>query len=433
MLELTVHAGDVERISPLVVAPVPAAALLTGAGAAGDMALGSGPVGGQSEGGACLLRQGGAGTGAGATSETGTVVAQYDPFREELSFVLPGTLAPGSSRQFTVVEDAGSSLPAAPFPVALVQKLDRVEFRVDGEAFATYNVLGARRPYFWPVLGPSGASVIRGQGTGEHPHHTGMGLSYGGHSEGGSSNIWSDWDEPPYGPGGRMLHRGFRRLTSGPVYGEVVQDLTYVNAYGHPIVDEVRTIRCWWTSRSARYLDFHFHVLNARDRGPQPFLFMMRLPGSFDVPNTGRVTNAINRPVPLPDRHDRYYRAAWVDGSGPTGDPPFPPPAAPPETLVDQPGAPRPASGPGSGPWNGIALFDHPENDGFPGTIGKYAVVQQVTQVHYPPPRAPQGPFAFRHCVYVHDGDAATAGVASRAAEYAQPCRVDVKTTPEVV
>ena len=49
------------------------------------------------------------------------------------------------------------------------------------------------------------------------------------------------------------------------------------------------------------------------------------------------------------------------------------------------PGAPRPKTGPGTGPWNGIALFDHPENDGFPGTIGKYAVVQQVTQAHYPP------------------------------------------------
>ncbi|MDQ3702268.1 MAG: PmoA family protein [Chloroflexota bacterium] len=403
-------------------------------GASAAAVLGSGPVGQESAGGACLLRQEGASErGGDAEGEAGDVVAQYDPLREELAFVVPGRIAAGSRRRFTLVADGsaarnGTALRAAPFPVALQQKLDRVVFRIAGEAFGTYNVLGGRRPYFWPLLGPSGASVIRGQGTGEHPHHTGLGLSYGGHSEGGSSNIWSDWDEPPYGPGGRMLHRGFRRLTGGPVYGEVVQDLTYVDAYGDPIVDEVRTIRCWWASHGARYLDFHFHVLSARDRGPQPFLFMMRLPGFFDVPNTGRVTNAIDRQVPLPDRHDRYYRAAWVDGSGPSGDPPAPPATAPPETLVDLPGAPRPQSGPGSGPWNGIALFDHPENDGFPGTIGKYAVVQQVTQAHYPPPSAPRGPFAFRHRVYVHDGDAAAAGVAARAAEYALPCQVDVST-----
>ena len=416
MLELTVSGGERERVSPLVVAAVPAGALSATA------ALGAGPVGEEADGGACLLRP--LDGPAGATP----LVAQYDPLAGELAFCLPGPLAVGEQRRFGLVEDATSEAlrAATPYPVAITQKLDRVIFRVAGEAFTTYNIQGARRPYFWPVLGPSGTSVIRGQGTGEHPHHTGMGLSYGGHSEGGSSNIWSDWDEPPYGPGGRMLHRGFRRVRGGPVYGEVVQDLTYVDAYGDPIADEVRTIRCWWASPGARYLDFTFRILDVRDRGPRPFLFMMRLPGAFDVPETGKVTNAIGRQVPQPDRHDRNYNAAWVDGSGPTGDPPWAPPTAPPEVLVDMPGAPRPKTGPGTGPWNGIALFDHPENDGFPGTIGKYAVVQQVTQAHYPPAGAPDGPFSFRHRVYVHDGDATAADVAGRAAEYGAPCRVEV-------
>ena len=116
-----------------------------------------------------------------------------------------------------------------------------------------------------------------------------------------------------------------------------------------------------------------------------------------------------------------------MDGSGPTGEPPPAPPAAPPETLVDLPGAPRRRQGPGEGPWNGIALFDHPQNDGFPGTIGKYAVAQQITQAHYPPASALRGPFSFRHRVYVHAGDASAAGVAARAAEYAQPPGVDVQ------
>lgn len=417
MLELTVFAGERERVSPLVIAAVPASAL------SGTSALGAGPVGEEADGGACLLRP------LDGPAGGPPLVAQYDPQAGALAFCPPQTLAAGERRRYALVEDAtGEALrAAAPYPVAITQKLDRVIFRVAGEAFTTYNIQGARRPYFWPVLGPSGASVIRGQGTGEHPHHTGMGLSYGGHSEGGSSNIWSDWDEPPYGPGGRMLHRGFRRLRGGPVYGEVVQDLTYVDAYGDPIADEVRTIRCWWAGPAARYLDFTFRILDARDRGPRPFLFMMRLPGAFDVPATGRVTNAIGRPVPMPDhRSDRLYNAAWVDGSGPTGDPPWAPPTAPPEVLVDMPGAPRPKTGPGTGPWNGIALFDHPENDGFPGTIGKYAVVQQITQAHYPPAGAPDGPFSFRHRVFVHDGDAAAADVAGRAAEYGEPCRVEV-------
>ena len=426
-MELTVHAGDLERSAPLVTARVPADALRS-AGATG--ALGAGPIGQEAEGGACLLRP--LDKGAEGAGPNGLIVAQYAPAREALSFVVPGLLPAGSRRRFAVVGGAAGAeaLQRALFPVSLVQKLDRVIFCVAGEPFATYNVLGARRPYFWPVLGPAGASVVRGQGTGDHPHHTGMALNYGGHSEGGSTNIWSDWDEPPYGPGGRMLHRGFRQVLAGPVYGEVVQDLTYVNAYGDPIIEEVRTIRCWWASPQARYVDFTFEVLRARDRGPQPFLFMIRLPSFFDIPNTGRITNAAGHPVPPVSRQDRYYRAAWVDASGPTGDPPPLPPAAPPETLPDVPGARRPRQGPGQGPWNGIAMFDHPENDGFPGVVGKYAGslgTVQFTQAHYPPAGAPQGPFTFRQRVYVHDGDAEQSGVAARAADYGRPCTVDVQ------
>lgn len=421
------RAGALDRVAPLVTAHVPVEALTDGA-------AGAGPIGEQAEGGACALRELDPKAGAGtASGPVGAVVAQYDPSREELAFVVPGELPAGNSRRFTLVDDArvaAAIVRAAPYPVLLLQKLDRVVFRVGGEAFATYTVHGGRRPYFWPVLGPSGASVVRGQGTSDHPHHTGMGLNYGGHSEGGSANIWSDWDEPPYGPGGRMLHRGFRRVSAGAVYGEIVQDLTYVDAFGDPIVDEVRTIRCWWASPAARFLDFRFDVLSARDRGPQPFLFMIRLPEAFDVPRTGRVTNAAGAPVPAPAGDGRYYRAAWIDSSGPTGDPPPAPPKAPPETLVDQPGARRPQKGPGQGPWNGIAVFDHPTNDSYPGIVGKYAGGRgavQVTQAHYPPAQAPRGPFSFIQRVYVHDGDADAAGVAARAASYAEPCAVDVR------
>jgi hypothetical protein len=425
-----VHASALERVAPLVTAHVPLEALARGA----NWAIGAGPIGEQAEGGACVLRQIDPPAESRAIAGPAADVAgQYDPAREELSFVVPGVLSAGSTRRFVLVEDERDSAVAAqtaPHPVALVQKLDRIIFRVGGQPFATYTVLGGRRPYFWPVLGPAGASVVRGQGSSDHPHHTGMGLNYGGHSEGGSTNIWSDWDEPPYGPGGRMLHRGFRRVFAGPVFGEIVQDLTYVDAFGDPIVDEVRTIRCWWASPEARFLDFRFDVLSARDRGPQPFLFMIRLPDSFDVPRTGRVTNAAGAAVPAAPGEDRNYRAAWIDASGPTGDPPPPPPKAPPETLVDLPGARRPQKGPGQGPWNGIAVLDHPANDSFPGVVGKYAGGRgavQITQAHYPPEQAPRGPFTFVQRVYIHDGEAESAAVAMHAASYAEPCAVEVR------
>lgn len=383
------------------------------------------------------------------------VPAQYDAARGTLTWLVPTTIPAGRSATFrpTAASDDTLRSSAANQPavhprrgsdnselgtgnwqlaVSLTQKLDRLIVSVGGQPFAWYNVLGARRPYFWPLLGPAGASVVRGQGTGEHPHHTGLALNYGGHSEGGSTNIWSDWDEPPYGPGGRMLHRGWRCLLSGPVYGEAVQDLTYVNAYGDPIVDEVRTIRCWFAGPDARFLDFTFAITNPRDQGTQPFMLMARLPGTMDIPNTGRITNAIGQPVPHPEGRPHShgtYRAAWIDASGPTGDPPPLPPPGPPEELVDLPGARRRPQGPGSGPWNGVAVFDHPENHGFPGTVGKYCVVQQITQTHYPPDEVARrgGTYSIRQRVYVHDGDAEQGNVAARWRDYAFPCTVTVE------
>jgi hypothetical protein len=196
------------------------------------------------------------------------------------------------------------------------------------------------------------------------------------------------------------------------------------------VVDEVRTLRAWWGSNERRYLDFTFQVLSARDKGPQPFLFALRLQEFMGIPETGRIVNSAGHPVPAPAEMDRTYPAAWIDASGPTGDPPLGPPSAAPEVLVDQPGYEPPKKGPGKGPWNGIALLDHPKNNGFPNTIGKYAGgrgLVQITQAHYPPSSAPQGPFSFKHRVYVHDGDHESSGVAAKQADYGSPCRVEVR------
>jgi hypothetical protein len=225
------------------------------------------------------------------------------------------------------------------------------------------------------------------------------------------------------------VHRGFRRVVSGPVYGEVVQEITYVDTYGDPFSEEIRTIRCWWAAPQRRFLDLRSDVLSARDRGTQPYVWAIRLPSFMGIPGTGRVTNSAGYPVPAPKGEESQYRATWVDGSGPTGHPPAAPPIAPPEVLVDQPGYQKPKEGPGEGPWNGIAMLDHPENDGYPNVVGKYAGSRgtvQLTHAHYPPENAPCGPFSFRQRIYVHDGDAEAAGVDARQREFAQPLRAEV-------
>lgn len=394
-MEFVIESGEIARHLPLVRVPLPADSPLRAVDTATVRDEASGEL----------------------------LAAQVDREAGELVLVVPGELAAGATRSFRVVDDA--AVPA--HPASAVVKLDRVVLQVAGEKFADYLVAGGRRPYFWPVISATGASVVRGQGSADHPHHTGLAISYGGHSEDGSTNIWSDWDEPPYGPGGRMVHRGFRRVTTGPVYGEVVQDLTYLNVDGDPIADEVRTIRWWFASDEARYLDITCAVSQVHDSGRGPFLLMVRTPQAMAIPTPGRLTNSASAAAPsLVYGVEDRYRAAWSDASGPSGGRPPVAPAGPPEDLPDLRADAKQYASLGEGPWHGIAAFDHPGNDGFPNVVGKYAMVQQITQAHYPPASAPQGPFSFQQRLLVHTGDADQAGVAAVAADYAQPCTVRV-------
>ena len=422
---LAVHAGAHDHESPLVEVSI-AADQINAAAPGTSGAASYGP----NDAAAVLLHDTDAPGGPG-----GIVVAQYDAAGSILRFVLPGRLNAGTTRHLNILPHApGAATP--PWPVEVTTKLDRAVVRVGGQPFTSYHVFGGRRPYLWPVIGPAGASVVRGQGSADHPHHTGLGLAYGGHSEDGSVNIWSDWDEPPYGPGGRMIHRGFRRVVSGPVYGEVTHDLTWVDTFGNPFAEEVRTLRFWWASEGARFIDTTVEVAWISDRGRGPLVVALRLPSEMDIPHHGAMTNDVGVPVPPAPGASRVYRASWVDGSGPSGDPPYPPPAGPPEVLVDQPGARPLREGPGDGPWQGIAVLDHPTNHGFPHEAGKYAGSMgengpgtgQITLSYYPPETAPNGPFTFTWRTYVHRGDAIDGKVAGQAVSFGNAPTVSVTT-----
>ena len=59
------------------------------------------------------------------------------------------------------------------------QKPAHLLISADDALFARYNFLGVWKPYFWPLNGNHG-TVVRGAGGGDHPHHTGLYLAYGG-------------------------------------------------------------------------------------------------------------------------------------------------------------------------------------------------------------------------------------------------------------
>ena len=324
--------------------------------------------------------------------ETGETISdvpcQFDPDTRQLTW-LTGHLQKGETRLYGI--HCASEAPRQSNRYRIEQKPAHLLITVDDALFARYNFLGVWKPYFWPVNGSSG-SVVRGAGGGDHPHHTGLYLAYGGHGEGGSANIWSDWDEPPYGPCGKMLHQRFLRLTEGPVYAEFVEELVYVKGNGDKILDEKRTARLWHADNGTRFLDLSFEATKPLDIGKKPFMLVARLAPSMNIPKEGHVENSEGK---IGRQEVDHKRARWVDCSGKVGK-----------------------------GINGICIFDHPQNPEHPGVWGEVAVPSQMTLVHHSPDQLPQDRLHLRFRVCIHDGNTGDAQIETRYQSHVSPVQV---------
>lgn len=316
------------------------------------------------------------------------VPCQFEPDTRQLSW-LTGNLQKGGSALYRI--HCSSEASAQPKRYRIEQKPAHLLINVDDALFARYNFLGVWKPYFWPVNGSSG-SVVRGAGGGDHPHHTGLYLAYGGHGEGGSANIWSDWDEPPYGPCGKMLHQRFVRLTEGPVYAEFVEEVIYVKGNGDKILDERRVARVWYADNGARFLDLSFETTKPLDIGKKPFMLVARLAPSMNIPKEGHVENSEGK---IGRQEVNHKRARWVDCSGKVGK-----------------------------GINGICIFDHPQNPEHPGVWGEVAVPSQMTLVHHPPDKLPKDRFHLKFRVCIHDGNTGDAQIEARYQSFVSPVKV---------
>ena len=169
-----------------------------------------------------------------------------------------------------------------------------VSIDAGGTRIARYNHVGAWKPYVWPLMGPCG-NVLRGAG-GDHPHQCGLFLAYGGHDD-GPTNIFSDWDEPPYGPCGKMLHQGFDLLAGGDGRARIVQRLLYVDGEGAPILTETRDLRFFALAGGECLIDW-------RTTAPPP-----SEPGERAVRDLGAGVRRPARPRRLTPRHRREVAA----------------------------------------------------------------------------------------------------------------------------
>ena len=280
--------------------------------------------------------------------------------------------------------------------VSLVLTPAYVSIRARGTEIARYNFLGSWKPYFWPLMGPHG-SVVRGAGTGEHPHQAGLFLAYGGHSpESGPTNIFSDWDEPPYGICGKMLHLSFDALEGGSDSARIAERVLYINGYGKSLLTELREMRIYPLPEGECFIDWRRTVPVPDEPNGGPFMLLGRVCDSLQArdnrrrgpdgkwllkENGGVMSSATGEE----SRDERFQGERWVDFSG----------------ICE------------TGP-QGIALFDHPGNPVFPGRASASAYGPIGLSHRHPGLDGGPDVVTFRYGVYVHRGNAREGGVAER-------------------
>ncbi len=278
--------------------------------------------------------------------------------------------------------------------VALVEDGKRIEFRIDGELVTEYIPDDGPKPYFFPLIGPSGTKMTRAfpmqKVAGEkydHPHHRSLWFTHG------SVNKVDFWSELP--GHGRIVETSRPEIRGGPQSGRLRTTDDWIGPDGKKICEDERVI----TLRAAektRILDFEITV--KASNGPVTFgdtkegMFGLRVATSMDVTSKkgGKIINA----EAISDKDAWGKASSWVDYTGP----------------VD-------------GKTVGIAILNHPSSFRYPTTwhVRDYGLFAANPFGYHDFGQKTSGEFVlpagesitFRYRVILHDGDTASANISA--------------------
>jgi hypothetical protein len=305
-------------------------------------------------------------------------------------------------------------IPNRPSPVApgagviIATHGRRIEVRVDGKLVTEYIPDDGPKPYFFPVIGPSGAPMTRSfpmkKVEGEkydHPHHRSLWFTHG------SVNKVDFWSEAP--GHGRIVETSRPTVIDGLAMGTIRTTDDWLAPDRKKVCEDERVVRIYATKMS-RVLDFDV-TLKATE-GPVTFgdtkegMFGLRVPTSMDV--TSKKGGKIVTAEGLEDKAAWGKPAAWVDYAGP----------------VD-------------GKTVGVAILNHPSSFRYPTTwhIRDYGLFAanpfgwhdfgQKTPGEFVLPKGES--IRFRYRVILHDGDTASANLPAAFQGYAEPPKAVVE------
>jgi hypothetical protein len=301
--------------------------------------------------------------------------------------------------------------------VALERDGANVKILVDGKLFTEYLSDQAAKPYYYPVIGPTGEAVTRNHPmkkvegeTQDHNHQRSFWFTHG------NVNGYDFWASDPLNKhktnDGTIKETAKKTLVAGPVLGLIRTTDDWLGPDGKRVCEDERVFIVYDTTHE-RVVDFDI-TLRASD-GPVTFgdtkegMFGLRVASSMDVvkpkkqKGAGKITNAEG----ITDTAAWGKASPWVDYVGP----------------VD-------------GQTVGIAILNHPSSFRYPTTwhvrdYGLFAAnpfgwhdfgKEQAGDYTIPA----GGSIQFRYRVIVHKGDTASAKIPAAFEAYAKPPAVTV-------
>ncbi len=340
-------------------------------------------------------------------SENGDVIpAQCYPSKDgtstTLAWILDG-LAAGTSRTYTlsegnVAEESG---------VELKDGCETIDITCNRRPFTTFRYGKSQfRPYFFPLLGPEGREVTRGETSNiskDHVHHRSLYVAYG---EVNDVDLWGEGKNS-----GRVVHQKFSEKHGGAVLGRIYTVNNWENPDGRVLMTDMQHFRIYNLPEDAAILDLDLtfiasvgdvHFGDTKEGG----IISIRVHPSMNASNGGKIENAFGG---INEGETWGKRAHWCDYSG----------------VVD-------------GTSVGLAVFDHLSNPRYPtywhvrnyglmgtnifgsGTFegdaskdGSY-ILKKGEEMH------------FRFRVLIHVGDATAGKVAQKYHDFINPPAVEV-------
>jgi sugar phosphate isomerase/epimerase len=281
-----------------------------------------------------------------------------------------------------------------------VDKKLRIE--INGKLFTEYNFQDVPRPFFYPVIGPTGVPVIRhwpmGEGENEekdHVHHRSLWFTHG---EVNGHDFWGE------GRGsGRIVHDKFLKINSSQRVGVIQSKNKWVARDGKLICTDTRMHR-FYNRPDGQIMDFEITIHASEGKvvmgDTKEGSMAIRLTPTMRVKGKvgkGHILNSEGHS----DGQTWGKRAAWCDYYGPVED-----------EIV------------------GVAIFDHPQNPKHPTwwhvrDYGLFAANPFGVHNFENKPKGvgditiPAGDsLTFKYRFYFHKGDAKQGRVAEHYREY---------------